>query len=78
MDRSALRRDFVTRPIYQMAKGVLPEMSATEAEAIAAARSNAAGIARIRTRIQPAPAIESSAYLLSQNLIGGVVSGSES
>ncbi|MAN16105.1 MAG: hypothetical protein CL945_15960 [Dinoroseobacter sp.] len=50
----------------------------TQAEAIAAARSNAAGIARIRTRIQPAPAIESSAYLLSQNLIGGVVSGSES
>jgi len=36
MDRSALRRDFVTRPIYHMAKGVLPEMSDTEAEAIAA------------------------------------------
>lgn len=36
MDTSALRRDFVTRPIYHMAKGVLPEMSDTEAEAIAA------------------------------------------
>ncbi|MEH6678835.1 acyl-CoA dehydrogenase [Phenylobacterium sp.] len=36
MDTSALRRDLVTRPIYQMAKGVLPEMSGTEAEAIAA------------------------------------------
>ncbi|MDZ4053109.1 MAG: acyl-CoA dehydrogenase, partial [Phenylobacterium sp.] len=36
MDRSTLRRDFVTRPIYHMAKGVLPEMSDTEAEAIAA------------------------------------------
>ena len=36
MAGSSLRRDFVTRPIYHMAKGVLPEMSDTEAEAIAA------------------------------------------
>lgn len=36
MAGNALRRDFVTRPIYQMAKGVLPEMSDTEADAIAA------------------------------------------
>jgi biotin-dependent carboxylase-like uncharacterized protein len=50
----------------------------TQAEAIAAAQANAADITRIRTRIQSAPAIESSAYLLSQNLIGGVVSGTES
>ncbi|MDX5330009.1 MAG: acyl-CoA dehydrogenase [Caulobacteraceae bacterium] len=33
---NALRRDILTRPIYHLAKGVLPEMSATEAEAIAA------------------------------------------
>ncbi|HMO44094.1 MAG TPA: hypothetical protein PKB04_12415, partial [Phenylobacterium sp.] len=36
MAGNALRRDIVTRPIYHLAKGVLPEMSATEAEAIAA------------------------------------------
>ena len=36
MAGNALRRDILTRPIYHLAKGVLPEMSATEAEAIAA------------------------------------------
>src|ERR1700761_7821174 len=33
---STLRRDLLTRHIYQWAKGVLPELSATEREAIEA------------------------------------------
>lgn len=48
------------------------------AEAIAAARHDAAEIARIRALIRPAPVTDSSAFLLSQNLIGGVVSGTDS
>ncbi|WP_395944739.1 acyl-CoA dehydrogenase [Brevundimonas sp.] len=36
MSASSIRRDHITRPIYHWAKTVLPEMSATEAEAIEA------------------------------------------
>lgn len=50
----------------------------TQAEAITAARTDAAEIARLCASIGPVSRADNSEFLLSQNLIGGVVSGSES
>jgi biotin-dependent carboxylase-like uncharacterized protein len=51
--------------------------SVTQTEAIAAARARAAEIARLCAAVRSVPRSDDSAFLLSQNLIGGVVSGAE-
>lgn len=49
----------------------------TQAEGISFAREGAAALARLLGCVRPAPRSDDSAYLLSRNLIGGVVSGTQ-